>query len=114
MSEAPERDSKTEEATPQKLEKAREKGDVPKTMDLAQFATLAIKALTSQPNLDRYLTELNSLLIQPDIDALSKGATCAVAAVTRVRRSSASSSTQIRADPADATKTLTSAELAQH
>jgi flagellar biosynthetic protein FlhB len=41
MSEAPERDSKTEEATPQKLEKAREKGDGPKTMDLGSFATLA-------------------------------------------------------------------------
>jgi flagellar biosynthesis protein FlhB len=41
MSEAPEKDSKTEEATPQKLEKAREKGDIPKTMDLPQFATLA-------------------------------------------------------------------------
>ena len=41
MSEAPEKDSKTEEATPQKLEKAREKGDIPKTMDLAHFATLA-------------------------------------------------------------------------
>lgn len=41
MSEGPDRESKTEEATPQKLEKAREKGDVPKTMDLAQFATLA-------------------------------------------------------------------------
>jgi len=44
MSEAPERDSKTEEATPQKLQKAREKGDVPKTMDLASFATLASAA----------------------------------------------------------------------
>ncbi|WP_337187827.1 flagellar biosynthesis protein FlhB [Phenylobacterium sp.] len=41
MSEAPEKESKTEEATPQKLEKAKEKGDVPKTMDLAQAATLA-------------------------------------------------------------------------
>jgi len=41
MSEGPEKESKTEEATPQKLEKAREKGDIPKTMDLGQFATLA-------------------------------------------------------------------------
>jgi flagellar biosynthetic protein FlhB len=41
MSEAPDKDSKTEEATPQKLEKAREKGDIPKTMDLGHFATLA-------------------------------------------------------------------------
>lgn len=41
MSEAPEKDSKTEEATPQKLDKAREKGDIPKTMDAGQVATLA-------------------------------------------------------------------------
>ena len=41
MSEAPEKDSKTEEATPQKLDKAREKGDVPKTPDLPQVAVLA-------------------------------------------------------------------------
>jgi flagellar biosynthesis protein FlhB len=41
MSETAEKDSKTEEATPQKLAKAAEKGDVPKTMDLSQFATLA-------------------------------------------------------------------------
>ena len=41
MSEQPERESKTEEATPRKLEKAREKGDGVKTMDLAAFATLA-------------------------------------------------------------------------
>lgn len=40
MSEAPDKESKTEEATPQKLEKAREKGDIPKTMDLGHFATL--------------------------------------------------------------------------
>lgn len=39
MSEDPE--SKTEEPTGQKLAKAREKGDVPKTQDLASFATLA-------------------------------------------------------------------------
>ena len=41
MSEAPERESKTEEATPRKLEQARQKGDGAKTMDLASFATLA-------------------------------------------------------------------------
>lgn len=41
MSDGPEKDSKTEEATPQKLEKARAKGDVAKTMDLAPFAVLA-------------------------------------------------------------------------
>ena len=33
--------SKTEEATPRKLEEARRKGDVPKTQDLAPFAALA-------------------------------------------------------------------------
>ena len=36
---APERESKTEEATPRKLEQAREKGDGVKTMDLGSFAT---------------------------------------------------------------------------
>lgn len=41
MSEAPDRESKTEEATPRKLEQAREKGDGVKTMDLGSFATLA-------------------------------------------------------------------------
>lgn len=44
MSDAPDRDSKTEEATPQKLQKAKEKGDGVKTMDLAAFATLAATA----------------------------------------------------------------------
>jgi flagellar biosynthetic protein FlhB len=41
MSDAPEKESKTEEATPQKLAKAAEKGDVVKTMDLGPFAVLA-------------------------------------------------------------------------
>ncbi|MBX3484748.1 flagellar biosynthesis protein FlhB [Phenylobacterium sp.] len=41
MSEGPDRESKTEEATPRKLEQAREKGDGAKTMDLASFATLS-------------------------------------------------------------------------
>ena len=45
MSEAPERESKTEEATPQKLEKAKAKGDGVKTPDLGPFAVLA--AVTS-------------------------------------------------------------------
>jgi len=40
MSDAPERDSKTEEATPQKLEKAKAKGDGVKTMDLGPLAVL--------------------------------------------------------------------------
>ncbi|MEW5688420.1 MAG: flagellar biosynthesis protein FlhB [Pseudomonadota bacterium] len=38
------RESKTEEATPQKLAKAKEKGDGVKTMDLGSFATLAATA----------------------------------------------------------------------
>ena len=38
------RESKTEEATPQKLQKAKEKGDGVKTMDLGSFATLAATA----------------------------------------------------------------------
>ena len=41
MSEGPDRESKTEDATPRKLEQAREKGDGVKTMDLGSFATLA-------------------------------------------------------------------------
>jgi flagellar biosynthetic protein FlhB len=41
MSEAPDRESKTEEATPRKLDQAREKGDAIKTLDLPSFATLA-------------------------------------------------------------------------
>ena len=41
MSEAPEKESKTEEATSQKLSKAHEKGDGAKTMDLGPFAVLA-------------------------------------------------------------------------
>jgi flagellar biosynthetic protein FlhB len=44
MSEGPDRESKTEEATPRKLEQAREKGDGAKTMDLASFATLSASA----------------------------------------------------------------------
>ncbi|MBL8770758.1 MAG: flagellar biosynthesis protein FlhB [Phenylobacterium sp.] len=44
MSEGPDRESKTEEATPRKLEQAREKGDGAKTMDLASFATLSAAA----------------------------------------------------------------------
>lgn len=41
MSDAPEKESKTEEATPQKLEKAKAKGDGAKTPDLGPFAVLA-------------------------------------------------------------------------
>jgi len=44
MSEGPDRDSKTEEATPRKLDQAREKGDGARTMDLGSFATLATSA----------------------------------------------------------------------
>ena len=44
MSEAPDRESKTEEATPRKLEQARAKGEGPKTQDLTSFATLATSA----------------------------------------------------------------------
>lgn len=41
MSEAPERDAKTEDATPRKLEQAYEKGEGPRTMDLGSVATLS-------------------------------------------------------------------------
>lgn len=44
MSDAPEKDQKTEDATPRKLEQAREKGDTPKTMDLGSAATLVAAA----------------------------------------------------------------------
>src|SRR5512140_779036 len=44
MSEGPDRESRTEEATPQRLQRAREQGDVVKTMDLGSFATLATSA----------------------------------------------------------------------
>jgi flagellar biosynthetic protein FlhB len=44
MSEGPDRESKTEEATPRRLEKAREEGDGAKTMELGSFATLAAPA----------------------------------------------------------------------
>jgi flagellar biosynthesis protein FlhB len=44
MSEGPDRESKTEDATPRKLDQAREKGDGAKTMDLGSFATLAASA----------------------------------------------------------------------
>ena len=44
MSEAPDRESKTEDATPRKLQQAREKGDGVKTMDLGAAATLAASA----------------------------------------------------------------------
>ena len=44
MSEAPDRESKTEEPTARKLEQAKQKGDGVKTMDLASFATLAASA----------------------------------------------------------------------
>jgi len=70
MSEAPEKDSKTEEATPQKLDKAREKGDVPKTMDLAQVAVLAAVSgvvLTAGGMLSRNLAaQLTPFLSRPD------------------------------------------------
>lgn len=41
MAEQPEKDSKTEEATPRKLEEARRKGDVAKSADLPAFMSLA-------------------------------------------------------------------------
>jgi flagellar biosynthetic protein FlhB len=44
MSEAPDRESKTEEATPRKLEQARQKGEGARTMELGSFATLAAAA----------------------------------------------------------------------
>lgn len=70
MSEAPERESKTEEATPRKLEQAREKGDGAKTMDLASFATLAASAavvVTAGGWLSRNMAaELTPFFSRPD------------------------------------------------
>ncbi|HEY0647302.1 flagellar biosynthesis protein FlhB [Phenylobacterium sp.] len=74
MSEGPDRESKTEEATPQKLEKARQKGDVPKTMDLPQFATLAAVSgvvLLAGGWMSRNLaTQLLPFIAQPDAMSL--------------------------------------------
>ena len=44
MSDTNDAASRTEEPTPRKLEQAREKGDVVKTLDLGSFATLAAAA----------------------------------------------------------------------
>src|SRR5689334_14032731 len=70
MSEGPDKESKTEEATPQKLEKAREKGDIPKTMDLGQFATLAAVSgvvLVAGGWMSRNLAaQLRPFIAQPD------------------------------------------------
>lgn len=70
MSEGADKESKTEEATPQKLEKAREKGDTPKTMDLPQFATLAAVSgvvLLAGGWMTRNLaTQLLPFIAQPD------------------------------------------------
>jgi flagellar biosynthetic protein FlhB len=77
MSEAPERESKTEEATPQKLQKAREKGDGPKTMDLASFATLSATAavvLMAGGWLAREMAaQLTPFIAQPEAMALENG-----------------------------------------
>lgn len=70
MSEAPDRESQTEEATPRKLEQAREKGDGAKTMDLSSFATLAATAgliLGAGGVLSRNLAvQLTPFLSEPD------------------------------------------------
>ena len=41
MAEEPDSGSKTEEASPRKLEEARRRGEVPKSSDLTQWASLA-------------------------------------------------------------------------
>ena len=70
MSEAPDRESKTEEATPRKLDQARQKGDVAKTMDLASFATLSASAgvvLMAGGWLSRNMAvQLRPFIAQPD------------------------------------------------
>ena len=77
MSEAPERESKTEEATPQKLQKAKEKGDGVKTMDLGSFATLAATAavvLMAGGWLARNMAiQLMPFIAQPESMALEGG-----------------------------------------
>lgn len=77
MSEKPDRESQTEEATPQKLDKAREKGDGPKTMDLSSFATLAATSaviLMAGGWLSRNLAaQLTPFIAQPESMSLEGG-----------------------------------------
>lgn len=77
MSEGPDRESKTEEATPRKLEQAREKGDGAKTMDLASFATLSASAavcLLAGGWLSRNMaSQLLPFIAQPDQMILEGG-----------------------------------------
>lgn len=83
MSDAPDRDSKTEEATPRKLEQARAKGDAAKTMDLASAGTLAVGAsviLVAGNWLARNLVEnLTPFFARPDAIELHGAAGMALA-----------------------------------
>ncbi len=77
MSEAPERESKTEEATPRKLEEARKKGDGPKTMDLGSAATLSAASavvLVAGGWLSRNMAaELRPFIARPETMSLDGG-----------------------------------------
>ena len=77
MSEAPERESKTEEATPRKLDEARKKGDGPKTMDLGSAATLSAASAVVliaggwlSPNM---AAELRPFIARPETMSLDGG-----------------------------------------
>ncbi len=82
MSEGPDRESKTEEATPRKLEQAREKGDGAKTMELGSFATLAAASavvLLAGGSLSQDMVgKLTPFLARPDTMSLEGGAGVAV------------------------------------
>lgn len=82
MSEGPDRESKTEEATPKRLDEAREKGDGVKTMELGSFATLAASAsvvLLAGGALSRHLAaSLTPFLAHPDTMTLEGGGGVAV------------------------------------
>jgi flagellar biosynthesis protein FlhB len=77
MSEAPDKESKTEEATAHKLEEARKKGDGAKTQDLGSFATLAASAsviLLAGGWLSRNLiAQLTPFFAHPDAMSLTGG-----------------------------------------
>ncbi|MBI1199804.1 MAG: flagellar biosynthesis protein FlhB [Phenylobacterium sp.] len=82
MSEAPDRESKTEEATPRRLEKAREEGDGVKTMELGQFATLSATAgvllLSGGWLAQNMVARLTPFLSRPESMSLEGGAGVAV------------------------------------
>jgi flagellar biosynthetic protein FlhB len=78
VSEGPDRESKTEEATPRKLEQARETGDGAKTLELGSFATLAaasaVVLLAGGALAQDMAAKLTPFLARPDTIPLEGGA----------------------------------------